>query len=50
MKKKSTSSYASWALLSEGVSSARVEAYRLRHLVNRAMAIIENDTMVEPPY
>ena len=50
MEKKSTSSYASWALLSEGVSSARVEAYRLRHLVNRAMAIIEKSVAKDHLY
>jgi hypothetical protein len=50
MKKKATSSYASWALLSEGVSSARVEAYRLRHLVNRAMALIEQSVAKDHLY
>lgn len=48
--KKATSSYASWALLSEGVSSARVEAYRLRHLVNRAMSIIEKSVAKDHLY
>ena len=50
MKKESTSSYASWALLSEGVSSARVEAYRLRHLVNRAMVLIEQSVAKDHLY
>ena len=50
MKKKSTSSYASWALLSEGVSSARVEAYRLRHLVNRAMLLIDQSVAKDHLY
>ena len=49
MKKKS-SSQASWSILSEGVSSARVEAYRLRHLVNRAMAIIEQSVAKDHLY
>lgn len=31
-----------WALLVEGVSSARLEAHRLRHLLNRAMALVQN--------
>lgn len=35
------SSQVAWALLAEGVASARVEAHRLRHLVNRALKIIE---------
>jgi len=41
MKKKANSSYASWALIMEGVTSARVEAYRLRHLLNRTLALVE---------
>ena len=50
MKKEATSSYASWALLSEGVSSARVEAYRLRHLVNRALSLIEDSSAKDHLY
>lgn len=42
MKKTASSSYASWALITEGVTSARVEAYRLRHLLNRTMELVEN--------
>lgn len=38
---KKASSQASWALLAQGVTTARVEAHRLRHLVNRAMKMIE---------
>jgi len=38
---KKSSSQASWALLAQGVSTARVESHRLRHLVNRALKIIE---------
>ena len=40
--KKASSSSASWALLVEGVSSARVEAYRMRHLLNRALQIVDS--------
>jgi hypothetical protein len=31
-----------WALLTEGVSSARLEAHRIRHLAERVMKIIES--------
>lgn len=48
--KKATSSYASWALLSEGVSSARVEAYRMRHMVNRATEIVEKSVAKDHLY
>lgn len=41
-KKQSNSSYASWSLITEGVTSARVEAYRLRHMLNRVMALVED--------
>lgn len=38
---KKASSQAAWALLTEGVTHSRVEVHRLRHLVNRAMRLIE---------
>jgi len=38
--RKANSSQAAWALLTEGVTAARLEAHRLRHLVTRAEAII----------
>ena len=38
---KKANSQASWALLAQGVTTARVEAHRLRHLVNRALKMIE---------
>ena len=38
---KTASSQAAWALITEGVASARVEAHRLQHLVNRAMKLVE---------
>lgn len=41
MKKKSTSQ-ASWALITEGVTNARVEAHRLKHLMSRAQKLVEN--------
>lgn len=41
MPHKTASSQASWALITEGVAGARVEAHRLKHLINRAMKLIE---------
>lgn len=38
---KTASSQAAWALITEGVAAARVEAHRLKHLVNRAMKLVE---------
>ena len=38
---KTSSSQAAWSLLTEGVASARIEAHRLKHLINRATAIVE---------
>lgn len=38
---KQASSQAAWALLTEGVSQARVDAHRLNHLINRALQLVE---------
>jgi hypothetical protein len=38
---KQASSQAAWALLVEGVASARVEAHRLRHIVQRAEKLVK---------
>ena len=38
---KRASSQAAWALLTEGVTRARVEAHRLQHLLGRASALVE---------
>lgn len=38
---KQSSSEAAWSLLSGAVSDARVEAHRLRHLVNRGLKIVD---------
>lgn len=40
-QKNAGSSQAAWALLAEGVASARVEAHRLRGQISRAMEIIK---------
>lgn len=39
--KKDASSQAAWALLTEGVTKARVEAHRLQHLLSRATQLVE---------
>lgn len=38
---KQANSEATWALLTEGVSSARIESHRLRHLVQRWMEMVD---------
>jgi len=38
---KQASSEAAWALITEGVTSARLEAHRLRHLISRGLALAE---------
>ena len=50
MAHKDASSQAAWALLTQGVVSARVEAHRLKHLVNRATQIIESSPHKESIY
>ena len=47
MPNKTASSQAAWALLTEGVASARVEAHRLKHLVNRATKLVEESSHKE---
>ena len=41
MVTKNASSQAAWALLTEGVSMARIETHRLQHLVNRAKQLVD---------
>ena len=41
MIEKRSSSQVAWALLTEGVTSARLEAHRLRHLVARAQKLVD---------
>ena len=40
MQRKSTSQ-ASWALITEGVTNARIEAHRLKHLMSRAQNLVD---------
>jgi len=39
-----------WALITEGVAQARLDAYRLRHLVSRALKLVENSEAKEHLY
>jgi hypothetical protein len=47
---KTSTSEATWALLVEGVSAARLQAHRLQHLTDRAQAIIEASDECEHIY
>ena len=42
MSDKQASSQAAWALITEGVTSARLEAHRLQHLINRGLKLVES--------
>lgn len=42
MNQKRASSQAAWALLTEGVTRARVETHRVQHLVNRARQLVDS--------
>lgn len=41
-RRKRSSSQVSWAVLTEGVTSSRLEAYRLRQALNRCLSLVEN--------
>lgn len=41
MFRREASSQAAWALIIEGVAAARVEAHRLKHMVTRAMSLVD---------
>lgn len=47
---KEASQQAAWALLTEGVSSARVEAYRLSQMVARALSLVGDSEYQEHLY
>lgn len=40
-QRKEASSQAAWALLTEGVTSSRLEAHRIQHMVNRVMELVQ---------
>lgn len=47
---KQSSSEAAWALLTEGVTSARLEIHRLKHLVRRAEQLVAKSAQREHLY
>src|SRR3989344_3492680 len=47
MSQKIASSQAAWALLTEGVASARIEAHRIKHLIKRAMKLVDQSPVKE---
>lgn len=47
---KTASSQAAWALITEGVTRARVDVHRLRHLLNRVLKIVEDSEHKEHIY
>jgi len=47
---RDASSQAAWALLTEGVTKARLELHRLQHLINRATKLIDNSEEKEHIY
>jgi len=49
-RSKRASSQATWALLTEGVTRARLESHRMRHMVNRILKLIEDSKEREHLY
>ncbi len=47
---KSAGSQAVWALLTEGVTRARLESHRIQHMVNRAIKLVEDSEEKEHLY
>lgn len=47
---KSASSQAAWALLTEGVTQARVELHRLQHLMTRSQMLVDGSDEKEHIY
>lgn len=47
---KISSSQAAWALLTEGVTRARLESHRLDHLISRAQKLVDNSPHKEHLY
>lgn len=50
MNRTAASSQAAWALLTEGVTSARLEAHRLRLLLTRALTLVEKSNQRDHLY
>lgn len=49
-RSKRSSSQAAWALITDGVVSSRIEAHRLRHLINRGLKLVETSDEKEHIY
>lgn len=49
-RRKESSSQAAWALITDGVVSSRIEAHRLRHLVNRGLKLVDQSEEKEHIY
>lgn len=47
---RTAGSQAGWALISGGVSAARVDAHRLHHLLNKVLALVEGSEQREHLY
>lgn len=47
---KSASSQATWALIMEGVTRARIESHRMRHMINRVLKMVEDSEEREHLY
>lgn len=50
MSRKTASSQASWHLLIEGVSQARLETHRLRHMLSRVLELVSTSEDKEKIY
>ena len=50
MRSKEASSQVAWALLTEGVTKARIDVHRLQHLINRALQLVEGSSQKEHLY
>jgi len=49
-KQKTSSSQAAWALLTQGVTTARLESHRLRHILSRVLQLVEDSDKKEHLY
>jgi hypothetical protein len=47
---KSSSSQAAWALLTEGVSQARLDAHRIQHLLTRCLKLVDQSPQKDHLY
>jgi len=50
MDSRTASSQVAWALLTEGVTKARLESHRLQHLINRAQSLVDQSPQKDHLY